>query len=840
MLSCFSVFGVLESSKRHVAGELVTYNKGEEEMLKQDLELSTTGCWSQNRENHDCLSEEECRANFVMGVSTVPVYCCCMRPMCGLNIVLNFSYPVVSNTTNPLNKSFGETYEERLRIILYALITTGIVALCFVCSCLFKEHIYKCLCCCWICCPPKKASSIYFTNIGDDEIKSLALSEEYKDSGNISDKSTISSRMESIDETKSLNYFLNNEGFGVPDVEYIDMRHLTPAMEEVLVTEESTICSGQFSTVSIGVMHGSKVVVKKLQEKRRENWEAEIEVYNLLKNSKNPRYPRVLRKYIVSERLCLTYNIVLTYYEEGNLGEYLTTHLLNYYQYVRGVCNLLEGINHLHENIFDKNNEKVSIMHSDLKAHNILVRRDLKLVISDFGLSKIINSSESLKPNQSKQVGTQIYMAPELLQSATELNCISYKQIDAYALSLIIWQMSTRTLLHPYYKEQFIQHIKPYQLPYKEYLGDNMSLDNIIKVVVIDDKRPSFDGTNEYFKFTTEIKNFVQQMWAKEANERIVPGSALGIMYHELECFNRSSYADPNRIAYRYSEDLFSRNVKIVEKDVMACVRADFGWDRYNISKIDCAPEIFSEGDILNGYMDDYEHDSEFDDKEFDIHEELSEPEDDNYKETAATRKLREGDNIRIRELNQEHQDGESNEDFPKRDTPSRSDPPRPHIYKDASKMGIISSDFHRYRERGSDSSSNKSKDTDSTSDKSPDTDSTSGKSPDTDSTSEFPSSTTSTFCQTQSECTGTSSDLSKKSLPYSKYKINVLGKEKVERLQLDQLHKFTKSNLSFHHQRPNKKDSFKEKALPQAITILELDPVVPVNLEVLGTESSP
>ncbi len=45
------------------------------------------------------------------------------------------------------------------------------------------------------------------------------------------------------------------------------------------------------------------------------------------------------------------------------------------------------------------------------------------------------------------QVGTRRYMAPEVLEGATEFSAFAFRQIDVYAAALILWELMSRTLI---------------------------------------------------------------------------------------------------------------------------------------------------------------------------------------------------------------------------------------------------------------------------------------------------------------------------------------------------------------------------------------------------------
>lgn len=73
------------------------------------------------------------------------------------------------------------------------------------------------------------------------------------------------------------------------------------------------------------------------------------------------------------------------------------------------------------------------IIYRDLKLENILVEEDGYIVISDFGLSKILS-----EPNQLTETfcGTAAYLAPEIIRGS------SYdKTVDWWALGILLYEM---------------------------------------------------------------------------------------------------------------------------------------------------------------------------------------------------------------------------------------------------------------------------------------------------------------------------------------------------------------------------------------------------------------
>ena len=90
--------------------------------------------------------------------------------------------------------------------------------------------------------------------------------------------------------------------------------------------------------------------------------------------------------------------------------------------------NIGNGLDHLHQ-------QKPPIIHRDLTATNVLINLDGVAKISDFGNSRIIDSSGTTKPLTSKP-GTIDYMPPEALETEYDytLDIFSYGHLAIYIL----------------------------------------------------------------------------------------------------------------------------------------------------------------------------------------------------------------------------------------------------------------------------------------------------------------------------------------------------------------------------------------------------------------------
>lgn len=82
------------------------------------------------------------------------------------------------------------------------------------------------------------------------------------------------------------------------------------------------------------------------------------------------------------------------------------------------------------------------VVHCDLKPDNILLTRDGRVVITDFGVAHEVWASEAVPPEAGSSSGTPEYMSPEQIEKIPDLD----GRADIYALGIILYELLTGEL----------------------------------------------------------------------------------------------------------------------------------------------------------------------------------------------------------------------------------------------------------------------------------------------------------------------------------------------------------------------------------------------------------
>nr|QEO33305.1 TGF-beta receptor type-2 [Mesocentrotus nudus] len=324
------------------------------------------------------------------------------------------------------------------------------------------------------------------------------------------------------------------------------------------ITLDELIGKGRFGAVWRAhwkINNGTKertVAVKVFLEYDSASWNVEKELFT--DHSVMMRHEHIVQ-FISAEvrRVSVTsptrqYWLITKYYKNGSLHDYLRQRSVNWIDLCKLCGSAARGLAHLHAETYGSHGlHKVPVAHRDLKSTNILVKDDGSCAIADFGLAIRLDPQSSTDHlANSGQVGTPRYMSPEALECKVNLQDIeSFKQMDTYALALILWEITSRCTL--------LKDINEYELPFSRSLGERRaSLEMMKTLVVLRRERPPI--TDEWLRNPglTIIKNTVVDCWDEDPEARLTASCVEArfqelILWHEGEPHAQSFYTSKGK-----------------------------------------------------------------------------------------------------------------------------------------------------------------------------------------------------------------------------------------------------------------------------------------------------
>jgi len=200
---------------------------------------------------------------------------------------------------------------------------------------------------------------------------------------------------------------------------------------------------GAFGRVYAGTwshtaLHQTDVAVKQLKIGNLsamvlKDFQAEVTVHANLTS------PHVVKLYGVT--LEQPYCMVMEYMPNNSLDRYLQNHTPDQVTWtirVRLAHDVAVGLHYLHT-------QKPPIIHADLKSLNILLDKDYRAKLADFGLATIKKETASRAYSVSKTTesgrpkGSLLWMAPELFKRRAK----SSKASDVYAYGMVMWEIAS-------------------------------------------------------------------------------------------------------------------------------------------------------------------------------------------------------------------------------------------------------------------------------------------------------------------------------------------------------------------------------------------------------------
>ncbi|KAG4077154.1 hypothetical protein HA402_016141 [Bradysia odoriphaga] len=273
------------------------------------------------------------------------------------------------------------------------------------------------------------------------------------------------------------------------------------------------IGKGRFGEVWRGRWRGEYVAVKIFSSREECSWFREAEIYQTVML----RHENILGFIAADNKDNGTWTqlwLVTDFHENGSLFDYLTAHTVDLDILVLMAFSIATGLAHLHMDIVGTRG-KPAIAHRDLKSKNILVKSNLSCAIGDLGLAVRHDvKNDTVDIPSTHRVGTKRYMAPEVLDETINTHHFdSFKRADVYAFGLILWELARRCNLDNNFDE--------YQLPYYDVVQPDPTIEEMRKVICIDQQRPIIPNRWSSSEVLTSIGNVMKECWYHNPTARL-------------------------------------------------------------------------------------------------------------------------------------------------------------------------------------------------------------------------------------------------------------------------------------------------------------------------------
>ncbi|KAK3133802.1 hypothetical protein QOZ80_6AG0541240 [Eleusine coracana subsp. coracana] len=185
------------------------------------------------------------------------------------------------------------------------------------------------------------------------------------------------------------------------------------------------IGQGGFGSVYYAELRGEKAAIKKMDAQASQEFLAELKILTHVHHSNLVR----LIGYCVEHCLFLVYEFI----ENGNLGQHLHGtgyERLSWATRVRIALDSARGLEYIHEHTVPV------YVHRDIKSANILIDKDFRAKVADFGLSKLAEIGSMSQSLPTRVVGTFGYMPPEYARYGE----VSPK-VDVYAFGIVLYEL---------------------------------------------------------------------------------------------------------------------------------------------------------------------------------------------------------------------------------------------------------------------------------------------------------------------------------------------------------------------------------------------------------------
>jgi len=188
------------------------------------------------------------------------------------------------------------------------------------------------------------------------------------------------------------------------------------------------IGKGAFGKVFLGVhlLTGKYVAVKSIEKKYIKEESSQKRIFQEVYILKKINHQNVIRLLEVFENKRYLF-LVLEYAPKGDLLKYVKKKTRLEEDVAKEIfAQIVSGLRHCHRNL---------ILHRDVKLDNVLLDKNNKVKICDFGVSRFVKKGQTIK----EQCGTPAYIAPEIIKDKGYEGCYA----DIWSLGVLLYAIVT-------------------------------------------------------------------------------------------------------------------------------------------------------------------------------------------------------------------------------------------------------------------------------------------------------------------------------------------------------------------------------------------------------------
>jgi serine/threonine protein kinase len=198
--------------------------------------------------------------------------------------------------------------------------------------------------------------------------------------------------------------------------------------KDIAIDYDKCLGVGEYGIIYLAEWRKTTVAIKIFHHINQSKLNLMIQEFNIMTKLHHPNIIQLYGYLYINEKFA----IVMEYIDNCNLHDFIFSSKKNITIKIKICLDIAKGLHYLH------NRTPAYIIHRDIKPSNLLLTKDYKVKIADFGISKICDNIAYNDNNiVMYNVETLRYMSPELF----EINRIYNSKIDIYSFGILMYEL---------------------------------------------------------------------------------------------------------------------------------------------------------------------------------------------------------------------------------------------------------------------------------------------------------------------------------------------------------------------------------------------------------------